>query len=62
MTRADEYESLAEYYDHIFPDWRQWLDVVSGRIDRFFRPYGVRRVLDCACGTGVPSIGLALHG
>lgn len=62
MVQADEYESFAESYDYIFPQWRQWLDVLSDRIDSFFKPEGSCRILDCACGTGVPAIGLALRG
>jgi SAM-dependent methyltransferase len=62
MKDEDEYAAFAEWYDYIFPDWREWLDVLSDRIDAVFKSRGVRRVLDCACGSGVPSIGLALRG
>ena len=49
MAQEDEYAAFGEWYDYIFPDWREWLDVLSNRIDTVFEPYGVRRVLDCAC-------------
>lgn len=62
VTQQDEYIRFAECYDYIFPHWRQWLDVLCDRIDGVFRPHRIERVLDCACGTGVPSIGLALRG
>ena len=56
MAQVDEYQAFAEHYDYIFPDWPEFLDTLAGCIYDFFRPHGVDRVLDCACGTGVPSI------
>jgi ubiquinone/menaquinone biosynthesis C-methylase UbiE len=48
MSAADPYASLAERYD--------WMKGANPAREQFFRflfaKHGVRRVLDCACGTG----------
>ena len=63
---AQSYDELAAYYDQIFEDWEASIvrqATVLGRILHHER--GDRhsvRVLDCACGIGTQSLGLAMNG
>ena len=67
-------DPVIEFYDRLSPEYRDnmgwdWETVVreeGGSLDRFLvnqvgRP-GPFSVLDCSCGIGTQSIGLALHG
>ena len=50
---ADEYAGFAERYDLFFPaSFGEYESEVFGFYRRLFAEAGVRRVLDCACGTG----------
>jgi SAM-dependent methyltransferase len=59
------YERLARDYDLIYPDWSAAIASQSRAIDRIIRGLGKAPpldLLDCACGIGTQSIGLALLG
>jgi glycine/sarcosine N-methyltransferase len=55
----DFYESIAEYYDHIFPLDGVQVDFVKGALSE---PYRGRKVLDVGCGTGSLAVALAHVG
>jgi SAM-dependent methyltransferase len=59
------YDRLARDYDLIYPEWEAAIASQARAIDRIIR--GVGRMppldlLDCACGIGTQSIGLAMLG
>lgn len=59
------YDSLASQYDKLFLDWTATTHEQAAILDRIFRNHGFDRtaaVLDCACGIGTQSIGLAALG
>jgi len=59
------YDRLARDYDLIYPDWEAAIASQSRAIDRIIRGLGRTPpldLLDCACGIGTQSIGLALLG
>ena len=59
------YDSLASQYDKLFEDWNAAAHEQAVILDRIFRDYGfdaTAAVLDCACGIGTQSIGLAALG
>jgi SAM-dependent methyltransferase len=59
------YDRLARDYDLIYPDWEAAIASQSRAIDRIIRDLGRTPpldLLDCACGIGTQSIGLALLG
>lgn len=58
----DPYAALAAYYDLLIPDWEAAVRNAGEQLDRILRPLGVTSVLDCTCGTGIHSIGLAQKG
>lgn len=53
---------MALDFDHLFNDAEDLARREALSLDRILRPAGVRSVLDCACGTGIQSIGLARLG
>jgi len=59
------YDELAESYHLIFQDWTrsiQWhASVLGPLIEREMRTGGLR-ILDCACGIGTQTLGLAQRG
>lgn len=59
------YDDLAERYHLVYPDWRASADrqgqALHDIIERVLGP-GPRAVLDCACGIGTQSLGLAARG
>jgi len=67
MTASTQsYDELARYYDQIFEDWdasieRQAL-VLSAMLRQQAAGNRAIRVLDCACGIGTQSLGLAKQG
>ena len=59
------YDSLASQYDKLFFDWRATTREQALLLDKLFQEYGfdtTAPVLDCACGIGTQSIGLASLG
>lgn len=59
------YNSLASQYDKLFLDWNATTHEQAVILERIFRDNGFDRsssVLDCACGIGTQSIGLAALG
>jgi SAM-dependent methyltransferase len=63
-TRAF-YDDLAESYHLMFQDWTQsiqWQAGVLGPLIEREMPTGGLRILDCACGIGTQTLGLAQRG
>ena len=59
------YDNLAESYDKLFLDWNATTKEQALLLDKLFREAGFdpsAKVLDCACGIGTQSIGLAAMG
>lgn len=59
------YDSMAAQYDKLFQDWQATTREQAEILDRLFRECGyarTARVLDCACGIGTQSLGLAALG
>jgi SAM-dependent methyltransferase len=56
------FEDLAQFYDEFTPEPERLSRLEALSLDGIFRPAGVRTVLDCACGTGIQSLGLANLG
>lgn len=59
------YDNLASQYDQLFQDWQTATREQAAILDRIFRENGfdnTARILDCACGIGTQSIGLAALG
>lgn len=59
------YDNLASQYDQLFQDWQTTTREQAAILNRIFRENGfdnTARILDCACGIGTQSIGLAALG
>ncbi len=60
------YDELAAHYDQIFEDWEASIvrqaTVLGGMLDHECGDPRPIRVLDCACGIGTQSLGLAMEG
>src|SRR5262249_17146752 len=60
------YDELAPHYDQIFEDWEASIarqsTVFAGILEREGGDRRPIRVLDCACGIGTQSLGLAMKG
>jgi glycine/sarcosine N-methyltransferase len=59
------YDDLAESYHLMFQDWAQsiqWQAGVLGPLIEREMPTGGLRILDCACGIGTQTLGLAQRG
>ena len=59
------YEELADYYHLIFEDWDASIQRQAKTLDSVIlheKPGGPLRILDCACGIGTQSLGLAALG
>ena len=63
---AQPYDELAAHYDQIFEDWEASIarqaTVLAGILDGECGDTRPVRVLDCACGIGTQSLGLAMKG
>ena len=66
MDAAKSYDKLADVYDLIFEDWEASIERQSASLSRLISHYGVEKVgqqvLDCACGIGTQTLGLAQRG
>ena len=64
--RNQAYDELAPHYHQIFEDWEASIERQSTVLTAILqRECGDRRpvrVLDCACGIGTQSLGLAMNG
>ena len=59
------YDNLAAHYDKLFYDWTAATHRQAAVLREIFRAYGFdldAHILDCACGIGTQSIGLASLG
>ena len=59
------YDNMASQYDKLFLDWQATTKEQAEILDKLFAGSGfdrTARVLDCACGIGTQSIGLAALG
>ena len=59
------YDKMASQYDKLFLDWEAATREQAAILDRIFHDFGFdrnARILDCACGIGTQSIGLASIG
>jgi glycine/sarcosine N-methyltransferase len=56
------FDDIATDFDKLFNDVDALTDLEGQALDLILRPYAVKTVLDCACGTGIQSIGLARKG
>ena len=59
------YDEMATQYEKLFLDWQSTTREQAAILDRIFNDNGLDRkahVLDCACGIGTQSIGLATLG
>lgn len=56
------FDDMALDFDYLFEDLENLTNLEALSLDRILRQYGVHSVLDCACGTGIQSIGLARKG
>jgi len=59
------YEELADYYHLIFDDWDSAIKRQAAVLNKLLNPEAAGkplRILDCACGIGTQSIGLAMSG
>lgn len=59
------YTELADYYHLIFEDWDRSIKRQASVINKLIAPQSAGKplkILDCACGIGTQSIGLAMSG
>lgn len=62
---TDFYDNLSAYYHLIYADWEKSIDIQANALNRLIRKQGFDKnslILDCACGIGTQSIGLAKRG
>lgn len=63
---AQSYDEFAAHYDQIFENWEENMlrqaTVLGGILQHECRDVWPVQVLDCACGIGTQSLGLAMNG
>jgi SAM-dependent methyltransferase len=61
---TDYYDELAAHYPSLVPDWPGAMQRQAAALDRIIGRHtaGPSRILDCSCGVGTQSIGLARAG
>jgi SAM-dependent methyltransferase len=65
MSTSAFYDDLSDYYHLIFPDWQASMDRQARALDSIIRSEGgpeLHTILDCSCGIGTQSLGLAAQG
>jgi SAM-dependent methyltransferase len=53
---------MGREFDELFEDVETLTRLEGESLDSILEPLGVRRVLDCACGTGIQALGLTARG
>lgn len=61
-STQDFYGSVAEKYHWFFSSWENVMNRQMDELVPLLQQYNVNSVLDCACGTGLQSIGLVKNG
>ncbi|MBN1563856.1 MAG: class I SAM-dependent methyltransferase [Anaerolineae bacterium] len=56
------YDDIADDYHLLYRDWDSQLEREGLNLRRFFRPHGVKTILDASCGPGTQAIALAQLG
>ena len=56
------YDNIATKYHWFFSSWDNIMDKQMKELVPILKNHNVHRILDCACGTGLQSIGLAKEG
>lgn len=65
MSTRAFYDELSRYYHLIFADWQASIDGHARALDSIIRSEGgaeFHTILDCSCGIGTQSLGLAVRG
>lgn len=61
-TYNASFEDFGENFDLLFDNPNKLSDLDAKSINSVLKPFRAKAILDCACGTGIPSIGLARLG
>lgn len=56
------YDNIADKYHWFFSSWNDRMTEQTKMIIDILNKYNVKSVLDCSCGSGLQTIGLAKHG
>ena len=65
MSTSAFYDELSGFYHLIFADWQASIERQARALDSIIRSEGgpePHTILDCSCGIGTQSIGLAARG
>ena len=65
MSTSAFYDELSDYYHLIFADWQASIERQAGALDAIIRSElgpEPHTILDCSCGIGTQSLGLAARG
>lgn len=62
MSKINPHSGIARFYNTLFSFPEKYDSGLAGGLDLLLREHGVKRILDCGCGTGNPSIGLVRLG
>jgi ubiquinone/menaquinone biosynthesis C-methylase UbiE len=58
----ESFEDISDYFDGFSNNPKKLTDLEAKSICCIFKKKNIKTVLDCACGTGVPALGLAKFG